>query len=327
MAKLRYKFCKSRSYLVNLLISTKKSGYLPNRSDVRYTVLPRLLTKSSCVEGRPSRHLVFTDLNEELNPMSCIYRVFLVLLLTINLIFLSVLPANAVTISATTDSDGHELLLLVPSPAESEGFVPELDQDRRCKYKDLTKVNGDFEIMRHTQCKTISKEKFEELKNDPNAPKDTLRPLGDGGNEDTVWDFDFKGLSFLSDNDEQIRSATLIVKGLKSDGVPRSEFNGNENLFIPDLTPIAATTPNVNQNELAYSSLYAIPIDTDESVQGNDAIKFDLLVTYNRKDILNKLREGTLPFKYFDDALIMSAQLEIAIDGSVEFNLESCMEE
>lgn len=227
--------------------------------------------------------------------------------------FLGVLPANAITITATTDSNGHELLLLVPDPAESEGFVPVSEQDRRCLNKNLTTPNGDFEITRHTECTLLC-----EASNDPNAPKDTLRPLGDGGNEDTAWNFDFGELSFLSDDNEQISSAILTVKGLTSDGKPIAEFNGNENLFIPGLGSVKKTNADANPCEASNGSCYATPIDTDESVQGNDAIKFDLLIHYARKDILEKLREGTLPFKYFDDALITSAQLEITINGNVK---------
>lgn len=265
--------------------------------------------------------------------MNNITRILLSLVLTISFVFFGGFPANAITISPTIDDQGNARLLLAPDPVigndnlvpETEaspiGVEPSENASAPCSDGSFSIQNNDFLITRHTPCDSSSRE--------------TLIVVGDGGNEDTAWSFDFdiEGIS-LPDGAEQIQSAFLTLKNVNSKNEVRTTFSekdSNENLFIvplkdddfsqqdDDFSPVTKERDYFECEE-TLDSCYAVGVvfTPDENNSTLDALQFDLLKPYSASYLFKRMKLGSIPFVYYDDSLIQAAKLEIVIDGEVE---------
>lgn len=129
-------------------------------------------------------------------------------------------------------------------------------------------------------------------------PGDTTS-LGHGDNEITLWNFDFNDDPNLSSFSTAASSSSLTSAELTLTMTPTNEYLDTDKIEIP------------NSNTIPVPSIPGIP-----EIGETGTVEVDLLdFGFTSEEILEAFSSGeanVIPFKYQDDAMISSAELELA---------------
>ena len=141
----------------------------------------------------------------------------------------------------------------------------------------------------------------------------TTSTVGDGENDQTWWAFDFRGdadYAVFNASSDTLTSA-LLTMTLK----PTSQFNNGDGFYVPGLNGVYDIGPSLIIGE--EGDLVTVQLELIGGAHSADDIlgKYFANGTFGPNDIINDL--GILPAKYFDDALVVSASMDLTRGVSV----------